>query len=198
MAYKDFTLERLENDFGIKNHRKELFKNVTKVEHSDDLTRILERNRVIPAKSEKARSELIIMPIITEVTILNQEVCSVFSGERFDVDKKAGLVGECDYLFAKVPHSMIIKNPVIALVEAKRQIIEQHYGQCAAQMYGAQQYNIAKNNPIPDAIYGCITTGEDWQFMKLQEKTLFIDTTLYFRSDLPQLLGVFQHIINQK
>lgn len=52
------------------------------------------------AGSEKARSELIISPVLVEVRrILNRQV-SLFSGAEFNVDDTAGLNGVCDFLIS--------------------------------------------------------------------------------------------------
>ncbi len=62
-------------------------------------------------------------------------------------------------------------------------------------MIGAKVYN-EKNNAKIDKIYGCVTTGEDWLFMKL-EKDITIDRRKYFLSELGELLSVFQNIIDE-
>lgn len=63
--------------------------------------------------SEKARSELIISPILIEVRrIFNQEI-SIFSGEDFTVDELSGLNGICDFLISRSPEILSIEAPVI-------------------------------------------------------------------------------------
>jgi hypothetical protein len=47
--------------------------------------------------TEKARSEMIIAPMLIEVRkILNRQI-SLFSGVEFNVDASLGLTGVCDY-----------------------------------------------------------------------------------------------------
>ncbi len=47
--------------------------------------------------------------------------------------------------------------------------------ECAAQMYGARIFNQKKKNNIHD-IYGCVSIGVEWQFMKLEGQTIWKDT----------------------
>ena len=54
----------------------------------------------------------------------------------------------------------------MAIVEAKRNDIDGGLGQCVAQMVAAAVYNDRAGQP-PAAVYGCVTTGEDWQFLGL-------------------------------
>jgi hypothetical protein len=62
-------------------------------------------------------------------------------------------------------------------------------------MVGAQWFNQQEDNHIEE-IYGCVTTGEDWQFLKLTGKTDLISTPRYYLSELQQVLWPFQHVID--
>jgi hypothetical protein len=42
---------------------------------------------------------------------------------------------------------------------------------CVAEMIAAQMFNIREGKEIP-AIYGCVTSGKLWQFLKLESKDL--------------------------
>jgi hypothetical protein len=53
----------------------------------------------ITLSTEKARSELIISPILVEVREALREQVSLFAGEEFNVDPAAGLNGVCDFIF---------------------------------------------------------------------------------------------------
>jgi len=80
------------------------------------------------------------------------------------------------------------------MVEAKKNDMDIGIPQCAAQMLGAKIYN-EKNNVKTKFIYGCVTTGEEWLFLKLDEH-LIIDKRKYFLNELGELLAVFQNIID--
>jgi hypothetical protein len=68
--------------------------------------------------------------------------------------------------------------------------------QCAAQLVGAKKYN-EKRGKVSDVVYGCVTTGYDWIFMRLIHNIIEIDTKKYYLGNLPELLGVFQTIVNK-
>lgn len=52
------------------------------------------------------------------------------------------------------------------VVEAKKQDIDLGIPQCAVQMYASKKFNENKKTPVP-YIYGCVTTGREWKFMRL-------------------------------
>jgi len=62
-------------------------------------------------------------------------------------------------------------------------------------MYGARVFN-QKHKKNIETIYGCISTGTEWQFMKLEEQTIWKDTQIYSLANLPELLGVWQIVID--
>ena len=46
-------------------------------------------------------------------------------------------------------------------------------------MLGARLFNQDEKNDC-EIIYGCVTTGEAWQFMKLENEVLYIDSRRYY------------------
>jgi hypothetical protein len=197
MAYTIFTLEKLQDQFGIMALDTPVITNVQPIPVSSWLKETLHRmsDSAFKTRSEKARSEFIIAPILTELLELNQHRFALFSGQFFDVEPETGLSGECDFLLTLQPKASIVSAPVFALIEAKKQDIEAGLGQCAAQMLAAQKFNLRKETP-QNAVYGCVTTGEIWQFLKLQNSTLEIDTERYYLNELELLLGALQAVIN--
>jgi hypothetical protein len=192
MAYSDFTLSELDEKFGVSNQRKRLFGDIKPVpEISDWLKYTLKLSEELPVKSEKAKSELIVMPILIELRNNSQKYFTIYSGDSLNIDDK--FKGECDFILAKETGNFDINFPILQVVEAKRNDVEVGIPQCAAQMIGAKMYN-QKKNSTNDTIYGCVTTGDDWLFMKLQTH-LEIDTKKYYLGNLGELLGVFQEII---
>ena len=45
-------------------------------------------------------------------------------------------------------------------------------------------------------IYGSVTTGTQWQFLKLSGKDLTIDTTEYPLNPIDRILGIFQWMVS--
>ena len=197
MSYKKFTLEKLKSQFNIQVQKQSLFSRVEieKVAPSDWLKETLSLAKIIAVSSEKAKSELIIMPILAEITKQNCDKVSLYSGVMLNADIKQGLNGECDFVFSNKAHSYFLESPIFALVEAKNDNVDYGLAQCIAQMLGASVFNQTQNINIP-IIYGCVTTGNDWLFLKQQGQKFLIDDQRYYLDNISGLLGVFQHIVN--
>ncbi len=194
MAYIDFTLDIIEEKFGIQNQIKSLFDNPKPVEPSEWLSASLNNAKDLPIRSEKARSEMIVAPILLELRNRNDKYFTIYSGDTLNADEKQGLKGECDFILTKSTGSFNINFPIIQIVEAKKNDIEFGIPQCAAQLIGAKIFN--KNKGIDlKYVYGCVTTGKEWQFMCLNDD-LYIDDKTYNLAQLTELLGVFQEIID--
>ncbi len=195
MAYSDFTFEMIEETFGVSNHVVSLFAEINEVTPSDWLPATLSRNQQLRLTSEKAKSEAIVFPILTDVRERNQDFLTIYSGENLRADASVGLNGECDFILARDTKSFSVNYPIFQIVEAKRGEMEEGVAQCAAQLIGARIFNQKRDVALP-ALYGCVTNSRDWQFLKL-ETEIFVDSRLYTLDRLPELLGVFQHIIDQ-
>ncbi|MBD2180217.1 hypothetical protein [Aerosakkonema funiforme] len=138
--------------------------------------------------SEKARSELIISPVLVEVRrILNRQI-SMFSGEDFNVDESLGLNGRCDFLISRSTEQLAIEAPAIIIVEAKQADLKTGIGQCVAEMVAAQKFNEAKQKPL-SILYGSVSNGLQWQFLKLSGTEVIIDLNVYSLPPVEQILG---------
>ena len=194
MAYTDFTLDMIEEKFGIQNQIKSLFDTSKSVAPSDWLLTCLDNAKDLPVRSEKARSEMIVTPILVELRNRNDKYFTIYSGDTLNADEKQGLKGECDFILTKNTGSFNINYPIFQIVEAKKNDIELGISQCVAQLIGAKIFN--KNKGIDlKYIYGCVTTGKEWQFICLNDNVLIDDKT-YNLVQLNELLGVFQEIID--
>jgi hypothetical protein len=60
-------------------------------------------------------------------------------------------------------------------------------------MVGARVFNEQGGTSVP-AMYGCVTTGQLWQFLRLAGTDLTLDNRRYFLSELDRVLGVFRTI----
>lgn len=197
MAYSDFTLSKVRESFGLTiDEVDNLFALVPVFEPSDFLTRSIQENLPLATASntEKARSELLITPILLEIR--RQYELGFFSGVEFTVDIARGLNGFCDYLLTASKEFYEIRQPVVTLVEAKNENIKAGLGQCIAEMVAAQILNASTGlDAIP--IYGCVTTGTEWKFLRLTEERCEIDLRLYFIVELPKILGVLASPFSQ-
>jgi hypothetical protein len=190
MSYHHFTLEKIKNDFQLTIIEKnDLFKNIPQIKVSDFLKETLKYNipLAIAHNTEKSRSELIVSPILLEAH-KQQKKFSFFSGVKFNVDRKKGLAGFCDFIISRSEEMLFITAPVVMLVEAKNDNIKSGLGQCVAEMIAAQIFNNQENNAIT-SIFGVVTTGTNWQFLKLTDKTVEIDLTEYYLHDIEKIIG---------
>jgi hypothetical protein len=98
------------------------------------------------------------------------------------------LAGFCDFIISRSEEMLFITAPVVMLVEAKNDNIKSGLGQCIAEMIAAQIFNNQENNAIT-SIFGVVTTGTNWQFLKLTDKTVEIDLTEYYLHDIEKIIG---------
>ncbi len=195
-SYSHFTATDLAG-LGISVVTAVLFSNISKIKPSAWLLQTFSYNKNFPVSTEKARSEFLVAPILVEIKQQNLDKLTIFSGYQFDIDKERGLKGFCDYLISKKSNAAFIESPVVALVEVKKdQDLVEAAPQCIAEMYAATIFN-EKNKTLIPVIFGVITTGYEWLFLKLENKEVIIDTRRYSITDLEDLLGVWQTVINQ-
>ncbi|MCL1474923.1 hypothetical protein [Argonema antarcticum] len=192
MAYSDFKLKELVKQFDLTlNENLDLFTDILEVESSEILKVLLKENAALAVdiNTEKARSEMIIAPILLEIRRqLNYQI-GLFSGSEFNVAPERGLNGICDFLISLSPERLFISAPVITLVEAKKEDIKAGLGQCVAEMLAAQLFNEREENEI-ETIYGVVTSGTNWRFLKLEGKIVSIDTVEYYLRDVEKILGI--------
>ncbi|MEY2913893.1 MAG: hypothetical protein RLZZ184_3202, partial [Cyanobacteriota bacterium] len=103
MAYSDFSLTKFKKTFNITiKEEADLFATVEPIEISEKLTNTLEETTelALAINTEKARSEMIITPILLEVRRKANYQISLFSGTDFNVDIERGLNGYCDFVIS--------------------------------------------------------------------------------------------------
>lgn len=191
MAYSDFTLENVEQRLGLTLLPGNLFPNLVGVTPPTWLVDVIARNRThFPLVNEKSRSEVYVAPILTAAAEMGVGPITIFSGHRLDADAPRGLVGECDFIVARTPPLPRLRAPVLTVVEAKKADIELGLAQCVAQMEGAMLFNRAAEINLP--IFGCVTSGEVWQFLRRDDTAISIDDRRYFATELGLLLAALR------
>ncbi|MFN5989613.1 MAG: hypothetical protein ACK47Q_09290, partial [Dolichospermum sp.] len=190
--YSYFRLNKFKKNFNITiKEEADLFATVEPIEISEKLTNTLEETTelALAINTEKARSEMIITPILLEVRRKANYQISLFSGTDFNVDIERGLNGYCDFVISRSREQLTINAPVIIIVEAKNENIKGGLGECAAAMLAAQLFNEQEGNEIK-TIYGAVTTGDIWKFLKLEGTDIFIDLNNYYIKELNKILGI--------
>ncbi|KAM3093379.1 hypothetical protein ACKFKG_19580 [Phormidesmis sp. 146-35] len=199
MSYSDFTLRSVKKMFGLMTIEGGRFLPETQsIAPSSYLQEALNEGLplAIATGSEKARSELLISPILVEVRKLLDRKVSLFSGEDFTVAPELGLSGVCDFLISRSTEQVLIEAPAVIVIEAKKGDLKQGLGQCAAEMIAAQKFNAANEILIP-TIYGSVTSGTAWRLMKLDDQTLTIDLHDYAIPPVDHLLGMLVWMVQQ-
>ncbi len=200
MPYSQFTtIGKVKEAFGLITQEGIRFlPKVDPIPPSQTLAAFLEESLplAVATGSEKARSELIISPVLLEVRrILNRQV-GLFSGEDFTVDESLGLNGTCDFLISRSPELLEIEAPAVVIVEAKKADLKPGIGQCIAEMVAAQKFNEAKKKPIL-TIYGSVSSGTQWRFLKLEGQTVTIDLSDYPLPPVEQILAFLVWMVRE-
>ena len=199
MAYSDFTLRELKTKFSLVLIEKVGVFNTYPIRHSDSwLISFLQSNvpLALAINTEKARSELIIAPVLVELRNQFKGQLSLFSGTEFNVDSSIGLNGRVDFLLSRSPEQLAIEAPIATVVEAKNENLNAGIPQCIAELIGSSRFNEQQGNPI-SPLYGVVTTGSLWKFMKLEGMTVTIDLKEYPLEPVEKILGIFAHLIGE-
>ena len=200
MPYSNFTIKKIQKDFGVEIIEKtDLFSNIESREIGDHLQQTLLDNvsLAVAVNTEKARSELIIAPVLIEIRkIFNKEI-SFFSGIELNIDKERDLTGFCDFIISLSPEQLFLNTPVITVVEAKNENIMSGLGQCAAEMIASQIFNEQEGTTL-SKIYGVVTSGNIWKFLKLEGNKLCIDLDDYSIKEISKIVGILCSMIEQK
>lgn len=195
MAYSDFSLRKVLQDFSLHTQDDSFLSSVSPINPDSYLKEFLERSLplAVAIGTEKARSELLISPLLLEVRELLHRQVSVFSGTDFTVDPTLGLNGTCDFLISQSPEQVIVTAPIAVIVEAKKGELDAGLGQCIAEMVGAQKFNQKQGNSV-STIYGTVTSGSLWRFLKLENQTVTFDLKEYAMPPAERILGILIQI----
>lgn len=194
-TFSSISLQELRKDFGIHIIRGNIFEACLPVVPDAVLLQVLERRKYISLRTEKALSEALIAPVLMEIARLNEDKISLFSGESIEADKTQGLVGELDFAFTRNPHAYLLETPILATVEAKKQDFEAGFVQCVAQLIGIQKLNEQEQKALP-TLFGCVSTGYEWQFLKLEGRNVTTETDRLPIEEIGKILGLLQCMID--
>jgi hypothetical protein len=199
MSYSKFTLRKVKEEFHLTLiEDRDLFSHIESHSISEDFTKILQETLplALAINTEKARSELLISPVLVELRKMFERKISLFSGVDFNVDETKDLNGFCDFLISNSSEQFFITAPVVAIVEAKNEDIIGGMGQCIAEMIAAKLFNEKENISI-SWVYGAVTTGSVWKFLKLEQQTVFIDNREYYIENVGKIMGILYAMVKQ-
>ncbi|BAZ12353.1 hypothetical protein NIES4071_41830 [Calothrix sp. NIES-4071] len=198
MSYSDFTFIEVLNKFGLtREERSGVFSQAAEIEPTDFFKTGFNRTYRLLGVSgtEKLRSEGIVYPLLSDLNEVIQAPVLVLSGIEFNIDPARGLNGRCDFLLSKSDELLEVRSPVVVVVEAKKEDIRGGIGQCLASMIAAQIFN-SNNGDNINTIYGSVTSGTNWLFLKLEGSKVTIDLDEYFIDKPNKILGILAQAFN--
>jgi hypothetical protein len=196
MAFRDFGFPEVQQALGLTLAETDLFSGVPALDLPAEFS---ERMRsdialALAINTEKARSEFIIAPVLSELRRLLGGSFGLFSGVEFDVDSSRGLNGFCDFILTRSPLQSVLTAPVVTIAEAKNDNLRTGLGQCIAAMVAAWEFN-AKSLSAVTVVHGVVTTGSAWKFLRLSGSHLTLDVEEYFIAELGRIMGILAHIL---
>ena len=192
MAFSDFkTISEVQEKYSIKYNYKDFF-----VAESKDPPTIFSQELEFSIQhfdifnSEATRFEIVIFPILREVYKDYTEEYGLWVKKTINYDEN--LNGTPDYLVATKSELgiTVIGEPLIMLVEAKKNDFELGWGQCLAELVAAQKINDDPDFPV----YGIVTDGILWQFGRLVRDVYTRNSTNYSLDNLPILFGAMNSV----
>ena len=199
MPYSSFTIKKVQKEFSVEIiENSGLFSSIESREIGNHLKETLSDNvsLAVAINTEKARSELIIAPVLIEIRKIFDKKISFFTGIELNVDKERDLTGFCDYIIGKSPEQLFLNTPVITIVEAKNENIMSGLGQCSAEMIASRIFNEQEGTTL-SKIYGVVTSGNIWKFLKLEDNKIYIDLDDYSIKEVSKVLGILCSMIEQ-
>lgn len=96
------------------------------------------------------------------------------------------------------PLQSLLTAPVVAIAEAKNDNLRTGLAQCIAAMVAAREFNTKASPAAPTggtSVYGAVTTGSEWKFLRLSGSELTLDLPEYFITEMGRILGILAHVI---
>jgi hypothetical protein len=196
MAFRDFSFPQVQQELGLTLHDADLFATVPPFAVREEFAAFLRDGVALAVanSTEKAKSEFIIAPVLLELRRALGGRFSLFSGVEWEVDPGRGLNGYCDFIITKGESQYVLGAPYVAIAEAKNDVIRNGLGQCIAAMVAARTCNEQARVPIA-TVYGVVSTGSAWKFLRLRGNDLTIDVPEYYIDNLPKIMGILKNIV---
>lgn len=191
MAFQQFTFPQVLTDLGLRYAEADFASPLPELAPRPEFARNLEEDArlAVAVGTEKARSEFMIAPVLLEARRMADRRFGLFSGVELNADPNRGLNGICDFLMTRDPRQFVVTAPIIAVAEAKNDNLSSGLGQCIASLYAARLVNEQRGESV-SPLYGVVTTGSAWQFLRLDGDSLTIDTAEYYIDTPGKILGI--------
>jgi hypothetical protein len=142
--------------------------------------------------SEYAICESIIHPILVELWRKYADKLLLWSHQPLNYDEN--LSGIPDYMVAQRSSrgKIILEQPYLIIVEAKKDNFEEGWGQCLAELVAAQKMNSNQNSRL----FGIVSNGKLWEFAVLQQMEFIKNVKYYVLEDLQLLMEALNFIFS--
>lgn len=193
LTFSEMTWDILEERYGIiEQSRRILFADVQPVEPSALLTGVIDRALRTKLSNERAKSNRLVDPVLAELEARRPGQISTVPELLLEVKGVDGLCGMPDFVISAGITTKVI--PIVTIIEAKKDDIDSGLPQCVAELYAS----FLLNGQRPPRLYGCVTTGREWQFLCLDaaEKRATVEFSPYLINDLSALLGTLFLIVD--
>lgn len=143
--------------------------------------------------SEYAICENLIYPVLKEVWKCYFSKFTLWSHQSLNSDET--LSGFPEYILARRSPlgKVVFDQPYFLLVEAKQDKFDEGWGQCLAEMVGAQRLNEVS----PLTVFGIVSNGKMWQFGKLESQRFTQQAVPYTVYNLDPLFAAVNYIFQQ-
>ena len=194
MAFSDFkTIPEVQEKFSIKHTENDFIavEETTNTPSKQFLQELeFSRQYIDVFASESARCEAVIFPVLREVYKEYAEDYALWIKKPIVYDET--LSGTPDYFISTRSElgMLVVGMPLIMFVEAKKNDFEQGWGQCLAELVGAQKINADSDIPV----YGIVSDGTLWQFGYLIGDAFTRNKTSFSVDDLPTLFGAIDTV----
>ena len=143
--------------------------------------------------SEYAICENIISPILTEVWLAHTQNLLIWSHQPLNYDEN--LSGVPDYIIARrSPRGkVILEQPYMILVEAKKDNFEEGWGQCLAEMLAAQKIDGDGSKKK----WGIVSNGKLWEFGVLEAEMFTKNRKYYGLENIEELIGAVNFLFTE-
>ena len=211
MPYNNPKLASALTDFRLQESYFPLFTDLEPIVPSDHLNLAIQSGQriAIPGGGSKARSEFLVAPVLLELSCHYGDRLAVYSGCELSANlPDAGYYENYDFLLAQGVRRLTVSSPTLPLTFSNTDAMEKDFAQLVRQMVVVQYFQKQEAQTDADSssaikskhlgtVFGCVTTGEVWQFLRLEGNKLTIDRDRFYVERLDRLLACFHFCLDQ-
>jgi len=194
MTFKDFTsTNKVKEYFPNINLSREKFipSNLDQFAIKPYLKEQIEFGLLSYKSNEAFADKFLITPILNGVWMQHKKL-NLWTQTYIKADDN--LQGRPDYMVSPLEENQyeVLTLPIVVMVEAKQENFTLGWGQCLAEMVACQKMN----KSLDIKIFGIVTTGQFWEFGKLEKNKFIRDSNSYSISKLQETASIVDFIFS--